>query len=873
MSDSKIPETNQVSVDLQNALHGKASPDEVRRIVKADTKNIVLSTPNKCGDLPLHRAPEALRVQDRFGNLPLHTALEFKASYDVLSMLLQAYPKAVEVKGESGCLPLHIALRKKLSSDVVKMILQAYPKALGELNEFGKSPLHVALEVMASDDVLSMLLQAYPKAVEVQDNRGFLPLHIALRKKYSSDVLIMLFEVYPKAVQVPNKYKELPLHIALDQESPNIVIKMLLDAYPKAAEVHSFDGTFPLHIALQKKASNEVVKMLYEVYPKVVEVPDKDGYLPLHIALRGNYSSNVVKMISKSYPKSVGVHNSLEDSPFNIALQKSCSSKAVKILEEGEGLQDLEGSTITKVRPTSVVKLVYYFLTKFDSLSDPDIFFHSVSEKLSQIQFSGPYFSQLKNELVNIEGQEAEWTKLDQRTLGAKVKFVIGAMLNTCVERNALNKCIEMQNELIKKLQLSEPGHKDLLEMEASSGRLDSLHTCPSLELLITYKILKEVLSRNDSRSSLENPDAYFSSLKQQLIEIKFTDSFTSTLRNDLIIPKQHIDWTTWEENEFKSKIEFVVRSMLKTCNERLFMQEKIELQNMLVKVLSTGSDATIGRDDTIIGTGEKHDLTNQQRFPQEAADGSGNADIIEDQNHSGNEKKEWTLQETIEDIFLQNYIIIRNMTNYTIIVRLKYTSPRRQTWKCRFGPIQFCPVNFTVDSGDTEDRSPFDDRYEPINPDEVKHFDILPESDGAVANFFNSEDSRQLWGKNVFIHEKTTYTIRSNPTNEKSICIKNNTAHYLCVIIHGQNRDRRSTVEPKQAEKCTRKLFSIEGDSVEVTIKKVPNLCCGWDDRSLINKGGTLVVAGLPVITFDDCRCNYFGQAIFAGNNDPTAG
>jgi hypothetical protein len=93
-------------------------------------------------------------------------------------------------------------------------------------------------------------------------------------------------------------------------------------------------------------------------------------------------------------------------------------------------------------------------------------------------------------------------------------------------------------------------------------------------------------------------------------------------------------------------------------------------------------------------------------------------------------------------------------------------------------------------------------------------------------------------------------------PIDEGKIFIENYTTFVLHVTIHGE-KETWSVVGPKQGDECSRKSFTIQGNSAYVTIKNNAHreLCCGWEEKLLINRGGTHLVQGEPYLRIkDDC-------------------
>jgi ankyrin repeat protein len=232
MSEYVIPATNSVSAALQQALENEDSPAQVKKILEEDTDNIVLSTENE------------------YGNLPLHSALYYGASYGVIKVLLEKYQEAVEVQNIYGILPLHLALYKNASAEVITMLFSACPDAAEIRNDNGDLPLHYSLHKNASYEIVKMLLDKYPKTVEVQNNVGWLPLHFACKYVESSNIIKMIFHAYPGAAQIRNKSGDFPLHYACDNNKVTYPVrKMLFDEYPESIKIQDKDGKIPLDYA------------------------------------------------------------------------------------------------------------------------------------------------------------------------------------------------------------------------------------------------------------------------------------------------------------------------------------------------------------------------------------------------------------------------------------------------------------------------------------------------------------------------------------------------------------------------------------------------------------------------------------------------
>jgi hypothetical protein len=79
--------------------------------------------------------------------------------------------------------------------------------------------------------------------------------------------------------------------------------------------------------------------------------------------------------------------------------------------------------------------------------------------------------------------------------------------------------------------------------------------------------------------------------LNEKLTGIESTDLYISNLRAEIIkIDGSSIRWNNCDDKSLKAGSDFVVKSLLNTCNERLLTSETIALQNELVVGLNNGT-------------------------------------------------------------------------------------------------------------------------------------------------------------------------------------------------------------------------------------------------------------------------------------------
>ncbi len=106
---------------------------------------------------------------------PLHAACWYKASYDVIKILLDAYPsEAAQVQNCNFNLPLHQAAvysDAEAEPNVIKILLEAFLKGTKAQNKAGSLPLHFVCEPCASKTAI-----VYPEGAEIKRNVNNEPL-------------------------------------------------------------------------------------------------------------------------------------------------------------------------------------------------------------------------------------------------------------------------------------------------------------------------------------------------------------------------------------------------------------------------------------------------------------------------------------------------------------------------------------------------------------------------------------------------------------------------------------------------------------------------------------------------------------------------
>lgn len=120
---------------------------------------------------------------------------------EVADALINAYPDALLDVDDKGWTPLHHATRFKATKDIVRLLLRSHldkgrASASMRCNK-GRTPLFYAIRYDAPEGVMEMLLEANPSVVLEEDREGESPLHLVWGK-YANSV---------KGIQHMQRYK------------------------------------------------------------------------------------------------------------------------------------------------------------------------------------------------------------------------------------------------------------------------------------------------------------------------------------------------------------------------------------------------------------------------------------------------------------------------------------------------------------------------------------------------------------------------------------------------------------------------------------------------------------------------------------------
>ncbi len=171
-----------------------------------------------------------------FGDTILHTALEFNASEEVLTTIMEVLPQIIKEPNDDGKLPIHYAAWRQSPIVVLKLLIKYYPEGLTVLDKKNDNlALHYGIQYsprgeQADVSVALFLLSHSPAAVFTANKGGYYPIHLAARAASSSELIVALLRICPYSYgfKTENYLRLLPVDFALFFGAPTTVISMLL---------------------------------------------------------------------------------------------------------------------------------------------------------------------------------------------------------------------------------------------------------------------------------------------------------------------------------------------------------------------------------------------------------------------------------------------------------------------------------------------------------------------------------------------------------------------------------------------------------------------------------------------------------------------
>lgn len=224
--------------------------------IKGTALHVATQNMNATGNLIdalLSLNPEATSIPTQRGHLPLHLAAQSPCacSESVVKKLLAHDPESAQVRNKSSNTPLHDAAKYRASVQVVTLILDVYPDALYIQNQYGNLPLHCATAYQASSNVVQLLLKRWPEGASVQNCNQDAPLHYAASNDSSLEIIQAIVKAAPASVLLLNSIGQSPVERAQANNAPSDVVEFLEEAteeWGKKAATESwgvFDDIIP----------------------------------------------------------------------------------------------------------------------------------------------------------------------------------------------------------------------------------------------------------------------------------------------------------------------------------------------------------------------------------------------------------------------------------------------------------------------------------------------------------------------------------------------------------------------------------------------------------------------------------------------------
>lgn len=113
----------------------------------------------------------------------LHLVLTKNPPLDVVKTFLRRAPETLKLEDRYGELPIHVACLKGVSPTVMHALIQGNPEGVKVQDMEGRLPIHYACGYDALIENLSILVEEYSEGLEVQDKKGQLPIHYACSNK------------------------------------------------------------------------------------------------------------------------------------------------------------------------------------------------------------------------------------------------------------------------------------------------------------------------------------------------------------------------------------------------------------------------------------------------------------------------------------------------------------------------------------------------------------------------------------------------------------------------------------------------------------------------------------------------------------------
>lgn len=182
---------------LKGNINAKDIDQMLRRDPSSATKSISLRT-NKLVVDPLTLKVERKLVKESY-TLPLHLAIKYKASPEVIEMLVAAAPSVLLARdGPQRETPLMVMLKMQPDVKLVDALLLKNPSCATVRDRHDNSALHIACSRGVSIDVLKHLCLMYPRGLKRRNFQGKTPCQLLQERTVmcSDEMSKFVWEMY-----------------------------------------------------------------------------------------------------------------------------------------------------------------------------------------------------------------------------------------------------------------------------------------------------------------------------------------------------------------------------------------------------------------------------------------------------------------------------------------------------------------------------------------------------------------------------------------------------------------------------------------------------------------------------------------------------
>ena len=314
--------------------------------------------------------------------LPLHIACLFKASADVIQLLIRAYPEAVEYRNRWGMLPIHIvcaniametpkiAAKKpvddftarrylnnlyavKISdkddtweiNKIIELLVDANPQSLNipSDNMEWLTPIdYVGKNFPCGserDELLDLLKQKQNVSKKHDDERNIRDVQggSSTMKNIETNQRTMLYR-YLKMKDWDNAQQQL-------RQCPNEASHWVVDKeYDSSGSSH-----LPIHLACSNEAPLHLILLLSEAYPDGIKAKGKHSSNPLHIACKKCLDEEIILDFIDRCPETTCQKDEFGRLPLHLAckskLSLSVMESIIQAYPESCTVKDYNGHT------------------------------------------------------------------------------------------------------------------------------------------------------------------------------------------------------------------------------------------------------------------------------------------------------------------------------------------------------------------------------------------------------------------------------------------------------------------------------------------------------------------------------------------------